>query len=67
MKFFSLATILMLFQLVFILGCGGGTHENPATEKLSSRDKMYYEQYMVQGQALYKQHCINCHKEDGSG
>lgn len=50
------------------LGCsGGGQHENKATEALNIEDKMRYEQYMVQGELLYKTHCANCHREDGTG
>jgi len=50
-----------------LIACSGGAHENAATKDLGTREKMYYEQYMVQGRILYKQHCANCHKEEGSG
>jgi mono/diheme cytochrome c family protein len=58
----------LLFLSVFVLTrCGGGRYENEATASLSTQEKMYYEQYMVHGEQLYKNHCSNCHKEDGSG
>lgn len=48
-------------------GCSGGKYENKATKVLSTADKMRYEQYMVQGEMLYKTHCANCHQTDGTG
>ncbi len=66
MKYGSLGGGLILLFLL-LNSCSGGAHENTATADLSSRQKMYYEQYMVQGRLLYQQHCANCHQEDGSG
>lgn len=66
MKYGSLGgSIALLFLL--LNSCSGGSHENAATADLSTRQKMYYEQYMVQGRVLYQQYCANCHQEDGSG
>lgn len=59
--------IFLLGFCVLLFSCGGGAHENSATKNLGTRDKMYYEQYMVQGRGLYQKHCANCHKKDGSG
>lgn len=39
---------------VFLLGCSG-------TEELE------YEQYLVNGELLYKEQCANCHGEKGEG
>lgn len=61
-SFFLFSAILSL-----LFGCSGSQHENEATRNLSREDKIRYEQYMVQGQALYDAHCSNCHQEDGSG
>lgn len=65
MRLAGLAVWIILILL--ITSCSGGTHNNSATVDLSTREKMYYEQYMVQGKILYSNHCENCHQEDGSG
>jgi cytochrome c551 len=36
-------------------------------EGLDSRTEIRFRQYAVQGRVLYRQHCANCHQEDGSG
>lgn len=61
------ASMLIFSAIFFMFSCSGGQHENAATEGLSMQDKMYFEQYMVQGRVLYGQHCANCHQEDGTG
>ncbi len=42
-------------------------YENEATQDLSQAERVRYQQYMVQGQVLYRAHCSNCHQEDGTG
>jgi cytochrome c551 len=32
-----------------------------------NKDKMYFKQYMTNGEKLYNVHCGNCHQPDGSG
>lgn len=32
-----------------------------------NREDVKLKQYMVQGQILYRQHCSNCHQENGQG
>ena len=66
MTFYTLR-MLCFISLSMLFSCSGGSHENAATRDLSAREKMYYEQYRVQGRTLYQQHCVNCHQEDGSG
>ena len=56
-----------IVSLIVLGACSGGVNDNPATASLSTREKMRYEQYMVQGKLLYQQKCSNCHQEDGSG
>lgn len=63
---------MKLSFLLFILwgllsGCNSGDFHNSATQHLSRADKLHYEQYMIQGQQLYKTHCSNCHQTDGTG
>lgn len=51
------------FILVFIgiiitcFSCGGR----------SSNNSPKFQQYFIQGEALYKNHCSNCHQSNGSG
>ena len=42
-------------------------YENEATQDLSQAERVRYQQYMVQGQILYRAHCSNCHQEEGTG
>ncbi|MFP4089739.1 MAG: c-type cytochrome [Cyclobacteriaceae bacterium] len=62
-----IGSALLFFLSFLFVRCGGGQFQNEATADLSMQDKMYYEQYMVHGERLYKQQCANCHQEDGSG
>lgn len=65
----------ILFSLLlssFLFGCGGeekkestGGFHTP--EGLDRRTELRYKQYAVQGRILYRQHCANCHQDDGSG
>lgn len=57
----------LFFSLAYIASGCSGQNENKATEALNIEDKMRYEQYMVQGELLYKTHCANCHQADGTG
>lgn len=59
--------LLFSVALGLFSGCSGSQNENEAISNLSREEKIRYEQYMVQGQALYNAHCSNCHQEDGSG
>ena len=48
------------------LSCGS-RYENEATQDLDRAEKVRYEQYMVQGEQLYRTHCSNCHQAEGTG
>ena len=41
--------------------------ENPFVESMDSRTKIRYKQYMIAGKRLYRQHCANCHGQEGEG
>ncbi len=62
-----------LLIVMLINGCGGGDDKKEEAkgfyipEGLDSRTELRYRQYAVQGRILYKQHCANCHQEDGTG
>ena len=53
--------------IVFLVGCQNNPYENEATRDLDHAEKIRYQQYMVQGQQLYRAHCSNCHQEEGNG
>ncbi len=58
---------ILLLTLGFLSSCDGSKFQNSATQDLSRADKLHYEQYMIQGQQLYKTYCSNCHQPDGTG
>ena len=62
-----LSLLFGLLGAAFLFGCQDGRYENEATQDLSRPEKIHYEQYMVQGQQLYRTHCSNCHQEEGTG
>lgn len=54
----------LLFTVVIFLGaCSGQAKKDEG----SHRDNVKLEQYMVEGQQLYMQHCSNCHQASGEG
>ena len=55
MNIISHRSVLIVLSFV-LFGCGTNMKE---AAKLN--------QYMVQGMRLYRQHCANCHQNDGSG
>jgi mono/diheme cytochrome c family protein len=56
-----LRIVAFLLIGIFLSSCGSSDKKN----EVSGPQK--YQQYYVQGKFLYKQHCSNCHQEDGSG
>ena len=58
--------IVSLFLLALLFACHNQS-QNAATEGLNATEKIRFQQYLVQGQQLYAQHCSNCHQEDGEG
>ena len=78
--FFQLMTLLnnrikafiYLFLILLAAGCNGDQKQETDNsfhipEQLDRRAQLRFEQYAVQGRLLYKQHCANCHQDDGSG
>lgn len=63
--------IAFFFILTGIIACSsseeisGDAFQIP--EGLDRSTELKFRQYAVQGRALYKLHCANCHQEDGSG
>ncbi len=54
----------LLFAVVIFLGaCSGQAKKDEGSHK----DNVKLEQYMVEGQRLYMQHCSNCHQANGEG
>lgn len=50
--------ILFLIGIIITgISCGGN----------SSNNSPKFQQYFIQGEALYKNHCSNCHQSNGSG
>lgn len=54
---------LLLFAVIVLFACTG---KKPG-EKSNLKQNVKFEQYMVEGQLLYQQHCINCHQATGQG
>ena len=63
---------ISLLIILLLNGCGGEKKNESAQgfympEEFDRRTELRYRQYAVQGRLLYKQHCANCHQNDGSG
>lgn len=54
-----LSSFARLVLLIIISSCSAGSKDSNTSVK--------FQQYYIQGQQLYLQHCSNCHQEDGSG
>lgn len=63
MKYRILTKILLLSLVHFLFFCSSEKSKN----SLSFKESIKLRQYMVQGEALYSNHCSNCHQLDGSG
>lgn len=62
--------LLCVFNLLLASACGQGEVEGSKfhiPEELDQKASLRFRQYAVQGRLLYKQHCANCHQDDGSG
>lgn len=55
--------ISILFLVLLIASCTG----KKGAESDTSVAKVKFEQYLVEGQTLYQQHCSNCHQLEGQG
>lgn len=51
--------LLTALASLTILSCNSGNH--------SHREQVKFDQYMVEGERLYQQHCSNCHQLNGEG
>jgi mono/diheme cytochrome c family protein len=60
---------VLFFLILVIAGCTNPSDTQGifVPDDLSRRDKMRYQQYLLEGKQLYKQHCSNCHQMDGKG
>ena len=56
-----------LYFLGFLLiGCGPGAG-NKVYNNLEDNEKIKFEKYLIQGKAIYREGCINCHQGNGRG
>ncbi len=59
------------FAFIFLLitACAAPSDKKDTfiPDNLSRRDKTRYQQYLIKGKSLYRQHCSNCHQPDGRG
>ena len=58
--------IIFLFCSIVLIGCGPGS-DSKTFEGLNSSDQAKFTKYLIQGKAIYKQNCINCHQANGAG
>lgn len=63
---------LLLFSSCLLPACSTEQAEESSAnftvpEGLDRATEQRFRQYAVQGRALYKQHCANCHQTDGTG
>jgi cytochrome c551 len=55
----EMSSVKLLFLVCcFWVGCTPGNQKDKSVK---------FQQYYVEGEVLYKQHCANCHQTDGSG
>ncbi|MGB3779234.1 MAG: cytochrome c [Tunicatimonas sp.] len=64
---YALRSAILAWLLTISFGSCQSRYDNEATQNLSQAERVRYEQYVVQGQVLYRAHCSNCHQEDGTG
>ncbi len=58
----SLNITLLLFAVTVLFACTG-----KKSGEQGMKQNVKFEQYMVEGQLLYQQHCTNCHQATGQG
>ena len=58
--------IIFLLWGIVLFGCGPGS-DGKTFENLNSADRVKFTKYLIQGKAIYKQYCINCHQTNGEG
>lgn len=58
----------MLFGSCLLVDCSSSTKEkSDFYEAMDHRTRTRFKQYMIFGKGLYKQHCANCHGQEGEG
>jgi mono/diheme cytochrome c family protein len=66
-KIFKLASGL-LFIVLLLSACNAGpANDSAAYQSLDNKDKLKFNQDLIQGQRLYTSHCSNCHQQNGEG
>ncbi len=55
--------VAVILTVIVLQACSGQAKK----EEGSHKEYVRLEQYMVEGQELYIQHCSNCHQTDGEG
>mgnify|MGYP006275560085 CR=1 FL=1 len=60
---------LLSLLVLGIISCSNPSDEEGTyiPEDLGRREKIRYQQYLVQGAQLYKTYCANCHGQNGEG
>lgn len=69
MKRFQPANYLLaisgfVWLLLVVISCNTSDSDE---DSLTQSDSNKYQQYLIHGKRLYKQHCSNCHQTDGTG
>jgi mono/diheme cytochrome c family protein len=61
--------ILNTFWIIIIGSCSTPSDQEGVyiPENLDRREKIRYQQYLVEGAQLYKKYCSNCHSNNGKG
>jgi mono/diheme cytochrome c family protein len=58
--------ILLLVTFVISFSCTPGS-DNSTYKALSATDKAKFDKYMILGEVIYNNTCLNCHQKDGKG
>lgn len=64
---FNPAFLFILFGFVLASCNAGPANDSAAYQALDSKDKLKFNQDLIQGQRLYVTHCSNCHQQNGEG
>jgi len=57
----------LVLLLVFFMACSGGDTNTPATKSPPKKSAANKSKAKVDGQLVYKKHCMECHQENGEG
>jgi mono/diheme cytochrome c family protein len=53
--------------MVLLMACSGGNTNTPAKKSSSKKSTSKKSDAKVDGELVYKKHCMECHQEDGEG